>query len=324
MTAVQVHASARRLVPGNSPLFFDPMALSPLQTRVLREIVVHARRENLAAGAHLAEPYLAEVVGTSRFPVSAALAHLNEIGIVRHERNQGYFLAVPASNLSDLAQQWSDAAEDPLYLKIARARLAKQLPDLVNEADLMREFSVGRAILRKVLSRIQQEGWIERRNGHGLEFLPMIDSVEAYEESYALRLAVEPAGLLSPKFKPNSLLLDSCRKQQEYIASEGYQTMTPIELFEANARFHETIAECGGNRFIVQTVRRMDQLRRLVEYMQAEHRMPRKEQATEHLAILDAIAQGDFLGAASKMREHLDGARRAKTSLFSGLVLTST
>jgi len=192
------------------------------------------------------------------------------------------------------------------------------------EADLMREFSVGRAILRKVLSRIQQEGWIERRPGHGLEFLPTIDSVEAYEESYALRLAVEPAGLLSPKFRPNRVLLDACRKQQEFIAGAGYRTMTPIELFEANARFHETIAEFSGNRFFVQTVRRMDQLRRLVEYMQAEHRLPRKEQAVEHLAILDAIATGDYLDAATKMREHLDGARRAKTSLFSGLSLTGS
>ena len=295
-----------------------------MQTRVLREIVVHARRENLDAGTHLAEPYLAQIVGTSRFPVSAALAHLSEIGVVKHERNQGYFLAVPAADLQTLAQEWSDAAEDPLYLKIARARLAKKLPDLVSEADLMREFSVGRAILRKVLSRIQQEGWIERRPGHGLEFLPTIDSVEAYEESYALRLAVEPAGLLSPKFRPNRVLLDACRKQQEFIAGAGYRTMTPIELFEANARFHETIAEFSGNRFFVQTVRRMDQLRRLVEYMQAEHRLPRKEQAVEHLAILDAIATGDYLDAATKMREHLDGARRAKTSLFSGLSLTGS
>ena len=299
---------------------FETMSLSPLQMRVVREIVIHARRENLGAGAHLKEPHLAQVVGTSRFPVSAALAHLSDIGIVRHERNQGYFLAVPASELGSLAQEWSDAAEDPLYLKIARRRLARQLPDLVSEADLMREFSVGRAILRKVLSRIQQEGWIERRNGHGLEFLPMIDSVEAYEESYALRLAVEPAGLLSPKFKPDRARLDACRREQEHIAGDGYRSMTPIELFEANARFHETIAECGGNRFIVQTVRRMDQLRRLVEYMQAEHRLPRKEQAAEHLAILDAIAVGDFLGAASKMREHLDGARRSKISLFPALV----
>ncbi|MBA5690655.1 GntR family transcriptional regulator [Rugamonas apoptosis] len=288
------------------------MALTTLQTRVLREIVVHARRENLAAGTHLAEAHLAQAIGVSRFPISAALAHLTELEVVRHDRNRGYFLAVPASELSDMAQEWSAAAEDPLYLQIAVKRQSGVLPDEVNEADLMREFEVSRAILRKVLSRIQQEGWIERRTGHGWEFLPMIDSAEAYEDSYVLRLAVEPAGLMNPKFRADPVELEACRKQQQYIAQDGYRTMTAIELFEANSRFHETIAEWSGNRFIVQTVRRIDQLRRLVEYMQAEKRLPRKAQAEEHLAILDAIARGDNLAAASKMREHLDGARRGK------------
>lgn len=290
------------------------MALTTLQTRVLREIIVHARRENLPEGAHLAESHLAQVVGTSRFPISAALAHLAELGLALHDRNRGYFLAVPASSLADAAQEWSAAAEDPLYLEIARGRQGGGLPDVVNEADLMEQFGVSRNTLRKVLSRIQQEGWIERRAGHGWEFLPMIDSPEAYEESYALRLAIEPAGILSPKFRVDMPALEACRKQQEFIAGDGYRTMTPIELFEANSRFHETIAACSGNRFILQTVRRLDQLRRLVEYMQAEKRLPRKEQAEEHLAILDALQKGDFLAAATLMREHLDGARRQKVA----------
>ena len=288
------------------------MPLTTLQTRVLREIVVHTRRENLAAGTHLAEAHLAQVIGVSRFPISAALAHLTELGVVRHDRNRGYFLAVAACELSDVAQQWSDAAEDPLYLQIATKRQNGTLPDEVNEADLMREFDVSRAMLRKVLSRILQEGWIERRTGHGWEFLPTIDSAEAYEDSYLLRLAVEPAGLMNPKFRADPSEREACRKQQQFITQDGYRTMTAMELFEANARFHETIAEWSGNRFIVQAVRRIDQLRRLVEYMQAEKRLPRKAQAEEHLDILEAIARGDNLMAASKMREHLDGARRGK------------
>jgi DNA-binding GntR family transcriptional regulator len=291
------------------------MTLTTLQTRVLKEIVGYARRENYPVGAHLGETHLAEVIGTSRFPISAALSHLSEIGVVRHDRNRGYFLAVPATDLGDISAELSTTAEDPLYLEIARARQAGKLPDAVNEADLMRQFDVSRGTLRKALARAQQEGWIERRTGHGWEFLPMIDSPEAYEDSYTLRLAIEPAGILSPKFRPDNPALLACRKQQEFIATKGYASMTPIELFEANSRFHETIAECSGNRFMLQTVRRMDQLRRLVEYMQAERRLPRKTQAEEHLAILDSIASGDFLGAATKMREHLDGARRAKTSM---------
>ena len=88
--------------------------------------------------------------------------------------------------------------------------------------------------------------------------------------------------------------------------------MTPIELFESNSNFHETLAKWGHNRFVLQSVRRINQLRRLIEYRQASRRAPRQTQAREHLAILAAIEAQDFAQAASLMRAHLDGARRGK------------
>jgi DNA-binding GntR family transcriptional regulator len=288
------------------------MALSSLQRRVLGEIVAYARREHLAAGAHLREIQLADVVGTSRFPVQAALSHLQKLGVVRHLNHRGFFLAVDASALSRLARDWSSSAENPLYLKLAECRLNKDLPDTVTESELIRRFATSRGALRTVLSRIQQEGWVERLLGHGWFFLPLIDSNEAYEESYLFRLTVEPAGILSPAFRADLPALDACRKQQEFIAEGGYRTMTPVELFEANTRFHETVAACSGNRFILQAVRRLNQLRRLVEYRQAKQRLARQTHAKEHLTILEKLGDGDFLSAATLMRMHLDNARRQK------------
>jgi DNA-binding GntR family transcriptional regulator len=288
------------------------MPLSPLQRRVLGEIVAYARQENLAAGSHLGEIHLADVVGTSRFPIQAALSHLHKLGVVQHVHHKGHFLAVPASALSRIAREWSGAAENPLYIKLAESRLSRELPETVTESDLIRLFRTSRNAVRSVLSRIQQEGWVERRAGHGWFFLPVIDSNEAYEESYLFRLTVEPAGILSSTFRADLPALEACRRQQESISGGGYRTMTPSEMFEANRRFHETIAGCSGNRFILQAIRRINQLRRLVEYRQAKQRLPRKTQAKEHLAILDKLAQGDFLSAATLMRVHLDGARREK------------
>ena len=168
-------------------------------------------------------------------------------------------------------------------------RLNGQIPEQFAETDLMRLFNISRYMLRGVLSRIQQEGWIEQRAGQGWQFLPMIDSVEAYEESYSFRAIIEPAGLLAPTFMVDTEALARCKKQQQFIADGGYLTMTPQELFESNAQFHETLASFSGNRFHVQTVRRLDQLRRLVEYRQASKRAPRREQAVEHLAILACL-----------------------------------
>lgn len=296
------------------------MELTPLQTRVAREIVAFARRENLKAGAHLAESLLAEQIGTSRSPVNVALRHLATIGMLSHDLNRGFFLNKDASSFAAVAQQFSAQPDDPLYLRIAEDRLGHHLPDVINEADLMRLYSVARSPLRKVLSRIQQEGWIEKSVGHGWEFQPLIDSQQAYEESYVFRAAIEPTGLMSASFTADPVELASLRRQQEFIAGTGWQTMTPIELFESNSQFHETLAKWSGNRFILQSVRRTDQLRRLVEYRQARSRSPRQTQAQEHLQILDAIEGNDPLKAASLMRAHLEGARRGK--VFGGDVFS--
>jgi len=286
--------------------------LTTLQQRVAREIVALVRRESRRAGDHLPEIQLAEHIGTSRSPVQAALRHLAERGMLNQDTNRGYFLARDAKDWGELATEIAAVPDDPLYLNIAEARRSGELPDEVTEAELMRRFDVARSSLRKVLSRMSEEGWIEQNLGHGWRFLPMIDTPQAYEESYLFRQAIEPVGIVSPSFHADARELAALRNEQQQIVSGGWRSMTAIELFEANSRFHETIAQWSGNRFIAQSVRRINLQRRLVEYHQAAQRKPRQTQAQEHLQILDAIAVHDYVLAASLLRGHLDGARRAK------------
>ncbi|MET3515097.1 DNA-binding GntR family transcriptional regulator [Pseudacidovorax sp. 1753] len=285
--------------------------LTPLQQRVAREIVALVRRDNRRAGDHLPEVHIAQHIGTSRSPVQSALRHLAQLGVLQQDANRGYFLAVDA-------QAWDGqvagllATDDPLYLRIAEDRQGGDLQDEVTEADLMRRYGVARSTLRKVLSRISEEGWVEQSMGHGWRFLAMIDSPSAYEESYLFRQSIEPAAILGPSFAFRTTELRELRREQQRIVDGGYSTMTPFELFEANSHFHETLASWGNNRFVLQSVRRINQLRRLVEYRQAARRTARHTQASEHLEILAAIERHDLAAAASLMRSHLDGARKGK------------
>ncbi len=287
--------------------------LTPLQQRVAREIIALARRDNRPAGYHLPKLALAREIGTSHNPVEAALAHLARIGVVRHEPDRGYFLTRSAHQLGAAAKKLAPAGDDPLYLRIADLRLTQRLPDTITETDLIRRFGASRSAVRKALARIQQEGWAERRAGHGWSFLPLIDSVEAYEENYEIRRVIEPACLLSRKFAANPQELETLKQQQAFMAAGGYGAMTPVEWADINARFHETLARWSGNRFMLQTIRRINQLRKLVEY-RAVAGAPeiRARQAGEHLRILEAIGRGDRDGAADLLRKHLDGARRQK------------
>jgi len=285
--------------------------LTSLQQRVAREIVALVRRDNRRAGEHLPEVHIAQHIGTSRSPVQSALRHLAQLGVLQQDANRGFFLSVDAKDWDGQVAGLL-STDDPLYLRIADDRQSGQLPDEVTEADLMRRYGVARSTLRKVLSRISEEGWIEQGMGHGWRFLPMIDSPDAYEESYLFRQSIEPGAILGPSFMVVPAELKQLRREQQRIVDGGYETMTPIELFESNSHFHETLAQWGHNRFVLQSVRRVNQLRRLVEYRQAARRGARQTQAAEHLAILDAIERQDFMQAASLMRAHLDGARRAK------------
>lgn len=288
-------------------------ALTALQQRVAREIVAMVRRENRPAGHHLSKLQLARAIGTSHNPVEAALDYLARKGIARHEPDRGYFLARDAGALGAAAKTLAPAGDDPLYRRMVDARLSRRLPDTITETELMRMFNAARSAVHKALTRIQQEGWVERRAGHGWEFQPLIDSVDAYEDHYELRRALEPAGLRGRKFAAVAAELEALKRQQAFMAQGGHREMTPAEWVDLNARFHETLARWSGNRFMLQTLRRINQLRKVVEYrVVSGNPALRARQASEHLRILEAIERGDREAAARLLEKHLEGARRAK------------
>ncbi|SAK89272.1 GntR family transcriptional regulator [Caballeronia pedi] len=289
--------------------------LTQSQQKALREIIAYVRRERVPAGTHLPEWTLAKLIGTSRSPVRVALDRLVEAGVMRYDKNRGYSVEASFDKLPAELLEQVNSADDPLYLRLADARFRGAIPESVTEADLTRLLDASRSDVRKVLVRAQSEGWVEKEAGYGWRFLPMIDSLDAYDDMYSLRAAIEPAGILSPKFRPNLDELRELRREQQSILDGGHEAMTPTERYESNARLHETIASWSQNRLALQTLRRLDQMRRLAEYRQAKQQLPRRALAQEHIDILNAIERGDFLEAASLMRRHIEAARSKKAVL---------
>ena len=292
------------------------MKLTPLQQRTVREVLLFIRRQQFPVGHHLTANGLAKEIGVSRNPVNKALAHLLSLDVLAHDKNRGFFLKAPYQELSNYLEDVVEQTSDPLYDKLVALKLSGDIEEQVLESELMRLLDASRNHVVKLLGRVQAEGWVEKRAGQGWEFLPLIDSKEAYEESYVFRQALEPALVLSPKFKPEKAELEACRNTQQHIAEKGYQEMTPFELFEANCQFHETLAKWSNNRFYYQTLVKLNRLRRLAEYKLSGERSFRREQAQEHLDILNSLANGDFIEAANLLRLHLN---HAKTEKVAGL-----
>jgi DNA-binding GntR family transcriptional regulator len=291
-----------------------------LQLKLANQILSHARSSGWQTGHHLTEESLQPVLGASRTPIRAAMAHLASAGVLERRPNKGFFLK-DVSPLKGASEGEAEAGEDDSapYLAIAMDRLKHRLPDVVSENELIRRYDLSRARLRHILARIAAEGWVERRQGRGWEFQPLIDTLEAYRENYRFRQMMEPTAMRSPEFVPDMVRLQSLRDRQTFVLEEGYQRLGQIELFEINSSFHEGIATMSHNRFFVQTLARLNHLRRLMEYGRPLDRERVRRVCLEHLGIIELLMAGDRAGAADRMQVHLTDAALEKAPMMSGL-----
>jgi DNA-binding GntR family transcriptional regulator len=284
--------------------------LAPL---LAERIVAWLRAERLAAGAQLTEQALADRFQVSRSPVRAALAALVDGGVLERRANRRLYLARDAAALPDApAQVVLRVDDDAVYAAIAEDRLAGHLPERISEAALLRRYGLSRPHLLRLLGRMAQEGWIERRAGHGWTFLPMLTSADAYEDGYRFRALIEPQGLLEPRFHAPEAELVRLRQQQQALLRGGLRAMSRVELFQINAGFHEAVLAWSNNGFLLDGLRRVNRLRRLIEYRKFLDGTRLAAQVQEHVALLDLIEAGRLADASRFLRRHLDVVRGLK------------
>lgn len=283
-------------------------SIKPLILQLANRIVEHVRLQALPEGRHLAEQALADAFNVSRSPVREALMLLERDRIVTFHPHRGFFLALPAAGIQDLSLKTPVFAEEEKYFQIAEDRIQGKLHGHVSEAELMSRYGISRVKLMKILVRMSQEGWVERRPGHGWNFLPILDSVEALDQGYRFRLLVEPAALLEPTYRIDPVLFAGLRREQEALDQKPVDGKLSFEMFEAGARFHEQIVSCSGNRFFLEAVRHVNRLRRLIEY-KVEVTENRLKRYREHMEILTFLEQNRVGDASDLLREHLLRAR---------------
>lgn len=290
------------------------MTRTPLADKIAAQILEHVRARDLPRGQHLPSQALADACHVSRAPVNAALKVLEELGVVRCEPNRGYFLARAGHELRSIKLETaSEGDEDSLYFQIAEDRLSGDLPVQVTENELIRRYDLPRGQLLKTLNRMAQEGWVFRLPGHGWEFRPALTSRESYEAGYRFRAVLESAVVLEPTFKVDPAAFAEARRQQRMLLDGAYRKMSRVQLFDINAGFHEMLASCAQNEFFLDAVRRVNRLRRLIEYRVTLDRSRLPRQCREHLRILDLLEAGDFKAASQELHEHIDGARAVKS-----------
>ncbi|MGY4428447.1 DNA-binding GntR family transcriptional regulator [Bradyrhizobium sp. F1.13.1] len=146
----------------------------------------------------------------------------------------------------------------------------------------------------------------------------MLTSIEAYKDSYRFRLVIEPAAILEPGFVLDRASLEACRDQQQRLVDGEIWSVSSPALFDMNSKLHETIIDCSRNSFFIDSLKRVDRLRRLMEYRQSLDRRYAAVRCREHIALIDLLLEQRRQDASEFMRRHLSSVSVEKIVLRSG------
>ena len=282
------------------------IAPSRLQADLARRILKVLKDQGAGPGHPLIELDLCRQFSVSRTPVRGALKLLAAQGAVTSRNGRGFVLADTVAHAPDVESAHHDDEEARhLFNAIAKARNAGKLPDRFAQQEIVRRFGARLPVVLRVLRQLGELGLLDRQPGHGWTFGPAPDAQRAQAESYAFRRALEPAMLLQPTFKLDRTWLEKARADHLRIRRRPWRDSDAEDFYEVNAQFHEALARCCGNRYMLGAVQRQIQLRRFLNH-HLEYDARRVHAAIDdHLEILAALEGGWHDKAAALMLHHL-------------------
>jgi DNA-binding GntR family transcriptional regulator len=143
----------------------------------------------------------------------------------------------------------------------------------------------------------------------------VLTSLASYEQSYRFRLLIEPAALMEPGYAVDAAAFARARAQQEAMLAGGILLYSRAETFQIGAQFHETLVAASGNAFLLDALRRVNRVRRLIEYRVHKERGRLVQECRDHVHLLDLLEAGRRDDAVAFLRVHLDRARETKLPL---------
>jgi DNA-binding GntR family transcriptional regulator len=284
---------------------------SPLQAGLAGRILRALNEQGAGTGHHLVEQDLCRQFGVSRTPIRGALKLLADQGCVEARANRGFVLLKPVTNVSDIEPVDSQDEEDKqLFVAIAKARNTGKLQVEVAQQEIVRLFDAKLPTVLRVLRQMAGLGLVERKPGIGWSFMASIDSSRTHSESYSFRRAIEPAVLLQPTFQLDREWATQSRERHLAFRRKPWRDVLAVKFYEMNSDFHEQLARCSGNRYMLSAVQRQIQLRSFMNYQWVYGVERVHASIDEHLGILSALEAGRHHDASVLMEGHLLASRR--------------
>lgn len=219
--------------------------------------------------------------------------------------------------------------------------IAMQLRDLIQlrkltpgdqlppERQLAELLEVSRPSLREALRTLQAQGLVQIKHGQGTFVqepivaqelrVSMMSSAHDLNELYDAREVLEvPAArwAATKATKEDLRILRATLNQIDTVSTTKPIDYDQLQILDA--KFHLSIVEIAGNRFINQTLNVLQDVMKMS--METTLRLPGRSEISrsEHLAILAAIENADGALAAKITHEHISGARATALADVSG------
>lgn len=167
---------------------------------------------------------------------------------------------------------------------------------------LATRFGISRTPVREALIDLSKQGMVRFERNRGVRILET--SVQDLEEILAIRLLLEPPATYLAVAQFTSAALRELEIEVAEMESATRRS-DQFSFMRHDRAFHSIVLGMSGNRRLQEFI---DQIRDLVvargNSTLGTTRSPR-ELVEEHRLILHRIREGDALGAASAMREHI-------------------
>ncbi|QDA37033.1 GntR family transcriptional regulator (plasmid) [Paracoccus liaowanqingii] len=182
----------------------------------------------------------------------------------------------------------------------------------LREAELASRFGISRTPVREAIRQLEADGLVthQARQGATIRNLDYAEVIELYEmrsvlEGTAARLAARMAQRV--EVKELTELNDALAASAPGGAAQ-----------ELNRQFHRTLLDAARNRFLVKTMSALQKTLLILGPTTLADPTRPEAAATEHAAVIRAIADHDADSAETAMRTHVEAALNARIRAMRG------
>lgn len=214
--------------------------------------------------------------------------------------------AAPARRATRPPLERPTPLRERVYEAIAEMIVTRELQpgEHLVESELASDLGVSRQPVREALQRLQTEGWVDLRPGHGA-FVHVPTDEEA-DQLLAVRAILESESARLAAMHATAEQLEELHALQR-AGEEAVAADDQAGMVAANTALHAHVVAMSGNLVLADFIASV--ARRVRWYYLPIARSRGKDAWDEHAGILAAIEEKDSRGAANQMRQHAERTR---------------